>query len=79
MRSAAAERAIGGVVGAPLISASSDVHTLPIPSLLRADNLPDSLGAYIQVFGRNSRGHQRISRIFKTREHPHIWLLPDLK
>ena len=61
MRLAAAEQSIGGVAGALLISACSDMHTLPVPSVLCAANLPDSHWLYIQVFVRSSltafRGH----------------------
>jgi hypothetical protein len=61
MRLAAAEQSIGGVAGALLISACSDMHALPVPSVLCAANLPDSHWLYIQVFVRSSltafRGH----------------------
>src|SRR5262249_18076871 len=43
IRRAAAERAIGGVVAPALISACSDMYTHPVPSLLCAVNLSDSL------------------------------------
>ena len=56
MRLAAAEQSIGGVAGALLISACSDMHTLPVPSVLCAANLPDSHWRYIQVFVRSSLG-----------------------
>ena len=54
MRLAAAEQSIGGVAGALLISACSDMHTLPVPSVLCAANLPDLHWRYIQVFVRSS-------------------------
>jgi len=61
MRLAAAEQSIGGVAGALLISACSDMHTLPVPSVLCAANLSDFHWLYIQVFVRSSltafRGH----------------------
>ena len=61
MRLAAAEQSIGGVAGALLISACSDMHTLPVPSVLCAANLPDSHWRYIKVFVRSSLGLLRFA------------------
>src|SRR5215813_10520946 len=61
MRRAAAEQAIGGVVGPLPISACCDMYTYPVSSLLCAVTYLIHLEPTFPVFVCSGLGHQRMS------------------